>query len=215
MLARGALGRRLGPLIDIPTFAADPDDLVILLEDGLCLDFLEQLAVSFLMVGFSYRNGTQAAGNCLVTFLISNVGKTRIHRGRLIMFTVDSRLQVLGRCPQHQRNFHVCKFQFAAVLLLDVLEKMKQDAGMLPFLFSGLGEDPCYLLEPFGPSHLVVHGVPVASHGFTYKSRTKIEKCLFQRSPPCTNRVATFSIVSNQHRRHRAEYSQCRSVSTD
>src|SRR5450756_718557 len=197
MLARGALGRWLGPLIHIPAFAADPDDLVILLEDGQCLDFLEQLAVPFLMMGFSYRNGTQAASDCLVAFLISDVGKARIHRGRLIVFTVDGRLQVLGRCPQHQWNFHVYKLQFAAVLLLDVLEKMKQDAGMLPFLISGLGEDPCYLLEPFGPGHLVVHSVPVTSHGFTYKSCTKIEKCLFQRSPPCASCVATLHCIQS------------------
>src|SRR5450756_3218583 len=148
MLTRGALDRRLGPLIDIPAFAADPDDLVVLLENGLCLDFLEQLAVPFLMVGFSYSNGTQALRDCLIAFLIGDVGKARIHRGRLIVFTVNGRLQVLGRCPQHQWNFCVCELQFAAVLLLDVLEKMKQDAGMLPFLFSSLGKDPCYLLEP-------------------------------------------------------------------
>src|ERR1035437_2756614 len=137
ILACRALDRWLGSLVHIPALAADPDDLVFLLEDRLRLDFLEEFAVPFLVMGFSYRNGTQAHRDCLVALLISNVSEAWIHRGRLIMLTVDGRLQILSRSPQYERDFSVCELQHATVLCLDVLQKFKQDPGMNTFLISG------------------------------------------------------------------------------
>ena len=97
MVAGRALGERLGAGVHEPALAADPGDLLVLLEDLALVDVLLEGAVPLLVVRLDLGDVAEALGDLGEALAVGDVGERRVQVGPLLVLAVGGGLEVLGR----------------------------------------------------------------------------------------------------------------------